>query len=48
MKKFLNIIRYILLVLIILYIVMNIVTFIWNYRLVATMNENELFYNDKV
>lgn len=48
MKNFLNIIRYILLVLIILYIVMNIVTFLWNYRIVATINENELFYNDKV
>lgn len=48
MKKFLNIIRYILLSLIAFYIVMNLATFIWNYRIVATVNGNKVFYNDKV
>ena len=27
---------------------MNIVTFVWNYRIVATVNEHKVFYNDKV
>jgi len=48
MKKFLNIIRYILLFLIILYIAINIAFFVWNYRIVATVNGNKVFYNDKV
>lgn len=48
MKKFLNIIRYILLFLIVLYAVVNIIISIWNYRIVATVSENKVFYNDKV
>ena len=48
MKKFLNIIKYILLSIIAVYIVVNLGAFIWNYRIVATVNGNKVFYNDKV
>ena len=40
--------RYILLSLIVLYIVINIVAFVWNYRIVATVNGNNVYYNDKM
>ena len=40
--------RCILLSLIVLYIVIKIVAFVWNYRIVATVNVNNVYYNDKV
>ena len=48
MKKFLNIIRYFLLFLIVLYAVVIIIISIWNYRIVATVSGNNVYYNDKV
>lgn len=48
MKKRLNIIRRILLGLILFFLIINIATFLWNYRIIATVSANKIYYNNKV